>query len=419
VDLTTKQWQSLCEEDPQLSVLARHADVSFVLDTGNRKVLVAVRSGEIEVSEHITFNDSWAFTVVVPAGEWESFCLPAPPPMRTTLQAMINNVEGVQIDGDRLKFAQHSLVVERVLGLVRPELKERTDTTAIYRALLDDTEIVGRYVNVDIDGQPYRTYYESAGTGPLPIILLHTAGSDSRQYKYLLVSEELKEKGTLYAVDMPWHGRTEPPAGWMDREFNLTVDFYTKAIKGFGAALGLDRPIILGCSMGGAIALYLASQHGEDFRASVAVEGGFGNRGRRNEYINHPMVNQPWFIRGWVAGLIAPTSSEQMRSEILWEYSQGGPGVYYGDGHFYSVELPDLAETLPAATCPLYVLCGEYDYSATPEMAQDAADQLGGEFILMEKMGHFPISEEPERFAGYLSTILDKVAADQLTSSSQ
>jgi pimeloyl-ACP methyl ester carboxylesterase len=371
------------------------------------------------MSEQITFNDAWAFTVVVPPEEWRSFSLPAPPPMRTTLQAMINNVEGAQIDGDRLKFAQHSLVVERVLAVVRAELKTRSDSTALHQTLLEDTEIVGRYVTVDIDGQSFRTYYETAGTGPLPIVLLHTAGSDSRQYKYLLVNEELKEKATLYAVDMPWHGRTEPPAGWMDNPFSMTLDLYTKAVKGFGAALGLERPVVLGCSIGGAMALYLASQHGGDFRASVAVEGGFGNRSRRNEFLSHPMVNESWFIRGWVAGLIAPTSSEQMRSEILWEYSQGGPGVYYGDGDFYSIELPDLADSLTPATCPLYVLCGEYDYSATPEMAQEAAEQLGGEFILMEKMGHFPISEEPVRFGAYLSTILDKVADGQLASSAK
>ncbi|MBI3969579.1 MAG: alpha/beta hydrolase, partial [Chloroflexi bacterium] len=58
----------------------------------------------------------------------------------------------------------------------------------------------------------------------------------------------------------------------------------------------------------------------------------------------------------------------------------------------------------------LYVLSGEYDYSATPQMSQDAARHLGGKFVLMEQMGHFPMGEEPERFASYVSPILDEVS---------
>ena len=37
-------------------------------------------------------------------------------------------------------------------------------------------------------------------------------------------------------------------------------------------ALELDKPVVMGCSIGGRIVLYLAHQHAEQFRAIVGLE---------------------------------------------------------------------------------------------------------------------------------------------------
>jgi pimeloyl-ACP methyl ester carboxylesterase len=57
----------------------------------------------------------------------------------------------------------------------------------------------------------------------------------------------------------------------------------------------------------------------------------------------------------------------------------------------------------------LFVFSGEYDYSATPKLARQAADQLGGEFIAMIGKGHFPMAEDPVGFKEYLMPVLDKI----------
>jgi hypothetical protein len=41
--------------------------------------------------------------------------------------------------------------------------------------------IVGRYMRLDLFGRPHRVYVEEAGEGT-PLLCLHTAGSDGRQY---------------------------------------------------------------------------------------------------------------------------------------------------------------------------------------------------------------------------------------------
>ena len=42
--------------------------------------------------------------------------------------------------------------------------------------------ITGRYMNLDLLGRPHRLYVEEAGEGT-PLLCLHTAGSDGRQYR--------------------------------------------------------------------------------------------------------------------------------------------------------------------------------------------------------------------------------------------
>ena len=45
--------------------------------------------------------------------------------------------------------------------------------------------ICGRYVYLPVQGDDYRVYFEEAGEG-IPLVLMHTAGTDGRLYRHLL-----------------------------------------------------------------------------------------------------------------------------------------------------------------------------------------------------------------------------------------
>ena len=60
--------------------------------------------------------------------------------------------------------------------------------------------------------------------------------------------------------------------------------------------------------------------------------------------------------------------------------------------------------------CPLYLLTGEYDYSASPRDTEAAAARIpGAKVTLMKGLGHFPMSENPDAFLGYLRPVLDEI----------
>ena len=60
--------------------------------------------------------------------------------------------------------------------------------------------------------------------------------------------------------------------------------------------------------------------------------------------------------------------------------------------------------------CPLYLLSGEYDLSATPEMGKELAALVNAtHFEVMRGLGHFPMSEDPDRFRTYLLPVLERI----------
>ena len=92
-------------------------------------------------------------------------------------------------------------------------------------------------------------------------------------------------------------------------------------------------------------------------------------------------------------GLCSPNAPEQRVRETVWMYSQGAPMVFAGDVHYYAIEhdLRDTAKNIDTSICMLYVLSGEYDWSAYPAASKALADAVpGATYTLMEGMGTSP-----------------------------
>src|SRR5207253_4858883 len=96
--------------------------------------------------------------------------------------------------------------------------------------------MVGRYLRTDIDGVAHRLYFEEAGQG-IPLLCLHTAGSDGRQFRAVLNDADITRQFRVIAFDMPWHGKSSPPAGWEKEDYLLTSERYTGMIMSVAKAL--------------------------------------------------------------------------------------------------------------------------------------------------------------------------------------
>ncbi|NUT58279.1 MAG: alpha/beta hydrolase, partial [Agromyces sp.] len=125
--------------------------------------------------------------------------------------------------------------------------------------------------------------YRRNGHG-IPLLFLHDAFGDSRDWTE--ESERLADRADVVAWDAPGcGGSSDVPIGWTDESERLadradvvawdapgcggssdvpigwTDEDWADAIAGFVDALGLDRPVICGLSLGSVLALLAVRDH--------------------------------------------------------------------------------------------------------------------------------------------------------------
>ena len=273
-------------------------------------------------------------------------------------------------------------------------------------------DIIGRYLNINVDDTNYRIYVEEAGQG-IPLLCLHTAGSDGRQFRHILNDKKITKNFRVIAFDLPWHGKSNPPEGYELKDYKLTTSLYKKIIMSFCDNYKLNEPVIMGCSMGGRVVLHLALEHSNYFKAVIALEGSDKLEPYYDlDWLYRPDIHGGLIQSAFVSSQIAPQSPDKFRHETLWHYMQGGPGIFKGDLYFYwhDGDFDDRSGLIDTSKCPVYLLSGEYDCSCTPERTLATASRIkGAKAVIIPDIGHFPMSENPELFKSYIYPILDEI----------
>ncbi|HET7880106.1 MAG TPA: alpha/beta hydrolase [Acetobacteraceae bacterium] len=400
-------WRQACTDDTVLAAWRGPWSVAFAIDSDGASTTFAFTDGTL------TGGGVPQFTLAAPAAVWAKFLAPTPPRHHHAIFAMLARVPEFAVRGEQLAFLQYAHVVRRVLEIGKwLALGNAAPVPAsLHPPLASPTpapDVTGRYVPVSAGGTTYQVYCEQSGTGR-DLLCLHTAGADGRQFHRLMADPRITGTHRMIAFDLPWHGKSPPPAGAVPGRWRLNTDLYVALIMGFVEAAGLDKPIVLGASMSGEICLELAYRHPEAFTGIIACEASERIERRQTPFSYHPQVNAGYFVPEWVRGLIAPQSPAECAAEIAWHYAQGGPAVFFGDIEFYAGDWDarDRVGRIDTNRCRLFMLTGEYDYSCTVEHSAATAARIPGvRFQPMPGIGHFPFAENPALFADYLLPIL-------------
>lgn len=386
--------------DGEFLAACRGVTVRVQLACGGAGPVIAVVDGTPAVTEGPA-----DLVIEAPADTWAGVLAAVPPPRHQSFTALQLANPAASVTGDPLRIAQARAALERLLECLRAPPKAR----ALPRP--DLSGIAGRYVPLDAPDGNYDVYVEEAGSG-IPVVLLHTAGADGRQFQAQLADPALTARFRLLAFDCPFHGRSLPPLDWDGGVYTLSQGRYLGWVSAFIEQHAGGRAILVGCSMGAAMAVVTAAARPDLLRGVVALEPPLRSPGRRNPYLAHGAVAAGPHNAAYVRGLMSPTSPEAMRRRAGWIYAQGGPGVYTGDLAFYSDEFDGTQVGPRIAGVPVHLLCGEYDYSATPADGLALSKLIAGStYVPMPGLGHFPMTEDPERFGPYFRAALEAIAA--------
>ncbi len=412
--------------------LARALDGNAALARRNRfaAFIIAVRSGQeawtvrlgaepIVVEHGRTAEPDIVFEATPEV--WAQFAKAVPAVGYQSLNGMMR-VGHLEVSGDMLQFGRHLMLIEAVFAATRgPRTAAATQPAPVGAPWIEG--VTGRYLHCDLDGRPHRIYFEEAGPADgIPLLCLHTAGADGRQFRGVLNDPAVTASYRVICFDLPRHGKSSPPPGFETEVYRLTTRLYVDTVMTVVEALALDRPVVMGCSIGGRAVLHLALAHGHAFRAAIGLQSAlYADPGANPalqdlELLHRPDTHGGDVSAAFVSCLISPTSPDVDRWETLWHYAQGGPGVFMGDLVYYMAEGDmrnlDLAP-LQSQACPLYLLTGEYDLSATPALTADLAKRVNARhFEVMPGLGHFPMSEAPDRFLRHLRPVLEQIRGE-------
>ena len=364
--------------------------------------------------------------------DWNYLLSPCPPPGKVG----VSTAEGVSYEGDPIVRAAYYGAVRRIVELMSEQIHGARERPSPIDPVIDD-KIIGRYVYVEVENVRYRVYFEESGSrNGVPLLMQHTAGSDNRQWRHVLNDPDYQRDFRLVAYDLPYHGKSSPPTSidWWAREYMPTKKWLFEFVEAFSAAVEVNRPVFMGCSLGGLMAPVLARERPDQFRAVVGINAGAvedPDAGRQADgqpqqprpreqtplahlldIYFHPHVGNDWKASG-VLNLMAPTSPVAAQRETAWLYGSGAPPVFYGDCLSYATQFvlsEEQARDIDTSRVRVYFLTGEYDPFAISGAAQRLASWIAGSHhSVIAGAGHFAPSDSPTRFKEVLDPVLDEI----------
>ena len=139
------------------------------------------------------------------ASDWALVLADPPPPTHHSFSAIQLRNPRFSITGDALRIAQARACLEAAFANLTPR--------QVQSEAADLSRLRGSYHKVTTArGQTAQLYTEQAGNGP-PVLCLHTAGADTRQFHGVMCDAELGAAWRFIGFDMPHHGRSMPPSG--------------------------------------------------------------------------------------------------------------------------------------------------------------------------------------------------------------
>lgn len=250
-------------------------------------------------------------------------------------------------------------------------------------------------VRATVRGEP-ATYLE-AGRGRA-VILVHGAGGRAEVWAPQLAG--LADVARLIAVDLPGHGGTGGPGC-------RQVDDYVDWLVGLLDALGVDRTVVAGHSMGGAIAQTLALGHRDRLSGLVLVGTGARLRvlGRILQLFQEGSPHGPDLVASLSYSPKTPAGAVVEAERALLETPAA---VTLGD--FLACDRFDVMARLAGIDVPTLVLAGVDDRLTPPKYGAYLARQIpGARLVEIEAAGHFPQLEQPAAvnaaLRGFLTTL--------------
>jgi proline iminopeptidase len=277
----------------------------------------------------------------------------------------------------------------------------------------------------DITLNGVQIHYTVRGSGPVMIAHSGGPGTDARLWDDFAKIDDFL---TIVMMHPRGSGLSGPAAG----DAYLLPD-YASDVEALRIHLGLEKPIVMGWSHGGMVAMQFAFTYPDSLSKLILVD----TSAYIGEFLNdiegavQEFKNQPWFEKSFAA-LKAEWAGKYKTDEdmaLLWademkfyfKQFEARAEAY----HERTKDLPvrisplktfndkeaatmDLRPHLEKITVPTLVIVGRHDFITNLAMAEEIVRHIpDARLEIFEDSGHFALVEEPEKFYGVIKEFIE------------
>jgi pimeloyl-ACP methyl ester carboxylesterase len=248
-----------------------------------------------------------------------------------------------------------------------------------------------------VDGTAYRSW----GTHGTPVVLL--GGFFEPSFVWDRVGPMLARTHRVYAYDMDGFGYTQRRGPW-------TLDEWVDQLAGFERALGLRHPIVVGHSLGAAVAI-VAARRGLASRV-VLLDGDALKIGGPPKWVRWAIVRSPFFTTafrlaphaGWlVKRIVANAYGGEPHPNVpvrWWTDPLRAQGARAALRGMLTHGIAGLdRSTLQSAHVRATVVFGAEDNVDPPSAGRQTARDLHARFVLVPHAGHLSMLQAPAAVA--------------------
>lgn len=266
-----------------------------------------------------------------------------------------------------------------------------------------------------------KTWISDQGEGT-PVVMLH--GWAATAACWHLTADDFCADHRVIVPDLPGHGRSEGGA------HRYGLRFYVNWLRDLLDTLGIDRAILLGNSLGGAITLAFTLEHPDRVLSLIPIDA-LGISGmlpyrtvqyvaKRLPYLIGIVLNfrMPSPLLSYLNGMVFldPYAQQDCIIEMaslnakhgIW-YLWSGLSVLLGD-FLFPRHRRRFTERLAAITTPTLIIWGRHDHLLPVRDAFAGTRHIPhARVLIFENSAHLPFMEEADDFNAILRAFLDSV----------
>lgn len=274
-----------------------------------------------------------------------------------------------------------------------------------------------REASVTVNGLEL-AYRDWGGDAPVPALAFH--GFALNAHSFDEVAPRLRDLLHIYAFHQRGHGLS----AWAPEVADYTRDNMVADIEAIVDALSLERPVLMGHSMGGMNAMTFAGRHPESVRALILIDVGpevsvdGANEVRQfvagpyemeslDAWVEHTHKYYPYRSKEGIRARLSVSLRETAEGQMAKQYDERFREAGFGG---VAQARDDIWEVAKAVSCPTLLLHGE----KSPVLKRDQAETFAAanpnvELVTIAEAGHSVAGDQPDAFVAATRTFLERV----------